>query len=50
MGAAVQFLDVGMIAGGGEHARDDPTLVGHPHVLRETELLDPIRHRAPPFG
>jgi hypothetical protein len=42
VGAAVQLLDVRMIVGRRQHARDDATLVGHAHALFDTELFESI--------
>ena len=41
-GAAVQLLDVGMIVGAGQHARDDAPLLGHAHAALGAEFLDPV--------
>ena len=38
--AAIQFLDVGMIGGLRQHARDDAALLGHAHAGRGAARLD----------
>src|SRR5262245_1692062 len=55
-GAAIKLLDVRVIVGGWQHARDDAALLGHPHALLGAELfkgglrfvshdaLPPLRH------
>ena len=39
-GAAIQFLDVGMVGGLGQHPRDDPALAGHLEASFDAQALD----------
>ena len=39
----IDLLDVGMVGGFGEHARDHPPLLGHLEPLLLTKLLQPGR-------
>ena len=43
VGATIEFLDIGMVGRLAEYTRDDPTLIGHPHVLFDAEFFDPIQ-------
>ena len=45
-GAAVQLLDVRMVLGAGEHARDNAPLLGHPHAAVSAKFLDPVHGQA----
>jgi hypothetical protein len=41
--AAVQLLDIRMIVGARQHARDHPALLGHPHALGDALRLDEVQ-------
>ena len=45
-GAAIEFLGIGMVARPGQHARDDPALLGHAQALVDAEFFDPRHARS----
>ena len=46
-GAAVQFLDVGMVGGFGQDPGDDPALSGHLQASFDAQALDARFHPIP---
>ena len=39
-GPAIEFLDIGMVGGRLQHARDGAALLGHAHALGDAEFLE----------
>ena len=46
-GSSIQFLDIRMVAGIGQHPGDDPALAGHFQASFDAQTLDPRFHSVP---